>query len=168
MIYHIFFCLWLMFFFSALHSIVMAGSVAAYYWTRDKSTLSSPISSAIARTLRYHIGSALFGSLVLSIVKIARWILTYLSTKIKKHTGGDSAAVKFLLCCFNCCLWCLEKFIKFLTKNAYIMIAVDGTSFCKSAQTSWNLIMSNVLRMTSVSSPVSRTSVVFPSLCFLI
>lgn len=27
------------------------------------------------------------------------------------------------MCCFKCCLWCLEKFIKFLNRNAYIMVS---------------------------------------------
>lgn len=28
-----------------------------------------------------------------------------------------------IMCCFKCCLWCLEKFIKFLNRNAYIMVS---------------------------------------------
>ena len=27
----------------------------------------------------------------------------------------------------HCCLWCFEKSLKFLTKNAYILIAFEGT-----------------------------------------
>lgn len=37
-----------------------------------------------------------------------------------------------IICCFKCCLWCLEKFIKFLNRNAYIMVsaASSGPSLC--------------------------------------
>jgi len=150
-LYHFFFCVWVLFFIAAIQTIAMAGAVASYYWTRDKDKLTSPISKAFYRTFRYSLGSAVFGSLVLALVKTIKWVLTYMSQKIKKYAGTDNQAIKFLLCCFNCCLWCFEKFIKFLTKNSYIMIAVDGSSFCKAAEQSWTLIMANVLRMTTVN-----------------
>ncbi|MEQ2181310.1 hypothetical protein GOODEAATRI_010190, partial [Goodea atripinnis] len=31
---------------------------------------------------------------------------------------------KFLLSCMKCCFWCLEKCIKFLNRNAYIMFTI--------------------------------------------
>jgi hypothetical protein len=33
----------------------------------------------------------------------------------------------------KCCLWCCEKCLKFLNRNAYIEIAIYGKSFCRSA-----------------------------------
>ena len=51
-----------------------------------------------------------------------------------------------IICCFKCCLWCLEKFIKFLNRNAYIMIAIYGKNFCVSAKNAFMLLMRNVLR----------------------
>ncbi|GCC43816.1 hypothetical protein chiPu_0027719, partial [Chiloscyllium punctatum] len=45
-----------------------------------------------------------------------------------------------------CCFWCLEKFIKFLNRNAYIMIAVYGKNFCVSAKNAFKLLMRNVVR----------------------
>jgi hypothetical protein len=33
------------------------------------------------------------------------------------------------MCCFKCCLWCLEKFIKFLNRNAYIMVSTEGEPY---------------------------------------
>lgn len=35
-----------------------------------------------------------------------------------------------ILCCFKCCLWCLEKFIKFLNRNAYIMVSTAPSNPC--------------------------------------
>lgn len=31
---------------------------------------------------------------------------------------------RFLLCCLKCCFWCLERFIRFMNRNAYIMVKV--------------------------------------------
>lgn len=36
--------------------------------------------------------------------------------------GAQNKCTKFLLCCLKCCFWCLEKFVKFLNRNAYIMV----------------------------------------------
>lgn len=33
---------------------------------------------------------------------------------------------KLLLGCLKCCFWCLEKFLKFLNRNAYIMVREAG------------------------------------------
>lgn len=37
--------------------------------------------------------------------------------------GSHNACSRFLLCCFRCCFWCLEHFIKFINRNAYIMVS---------------------------------------------
>lgn len=37
--------------------------------------------------------------------------------------GAQNPVARCIMCCFKCCLWCLEKFIKFLNRNAYIMVS---------------------------------------------
>ncbi len=36
-------------------------------------------------------------------------------------------------CILNCCMWCIEKIIGYLNKNAYIWAATHGNGFCTSA-----------------------------------
>lgn len=43
--------------------------------------------------------------------------------------GAQNKCTKFLLCCLKCCFWCLEKFIKFLNRNAYIMVRQVSQSY---------------------------------------
>lgn len=40
--------------------------------------------------------------------------------------AAQNPCARFLLCCLKCCFWCLEKFIKFLNRNAYIMVSSAG------------------------------------------
>ncbi|XP_078264196.1 choline transporter-like protein 2, partial [Rhinoraja longicauda] len=61
--------------------------------------------------------------------------------------GAQNAVARFLFCCLKCCFWCLEKFIKFLNRNAYIMIAIYGKNFCTSAKEAFFLLMRNVVRV---------------------
>lgn len=48
--------------------------------------------------------------------------------KLEKQNGASWAV--FLLKCLSCCLWCFEKCMKYINKNAYIEIAIYGYSFC--------------------------------------
>ena len=54
----------------------------------------------------------------------------------------------------KCCLWCLEKFMRFINRNAYIMCAIKSTNFCKSAQSAFNLLMRNLVRVVVLDSVV--------------
>merc|ERR1719436_818154 len=51
-----------------------------------------------------------------------------------------------ILCCIQWCLWCFEKCVQFLNKNAYIQIALLGTNFCTSAKNAFFLILRNAGR----------------------
>lgn len=51
---------------------------------RDKSQLpATPILSAMARTIRYHLGTLAKGSFIITLVKIPRLILTYIHSQLK-------------------------------------------------------------------------------------
>jgi len=47
----------------------------------------------------------------------------------------------------QCCLWCFEKVVKYLTRNAYIFMSIEGTNFCTSACRSFMMLMSNLGRI---------------------
>lgn len=60
--------------------------------------------------------------------------------------------MKVLLCATSYLLDCLERFIKFITKNAYIQIALTGKNFCASAWNAFILILKNALRFGTANS----------------
>ena len=70
---------------------------------------------------RYHTGSIAFGALIIAIIQIIRVGLEYLDAKLK---GRENAVAKFFLKCLKCCFWCLEKFMKMINKNAYILVSM--------------------------------------------
>ena len=51
-----------------------------------------------------------------------------------------------------CCLWLLERFLKFVNYNAYTIICIEGKSFCVSAQKAFMLIIENSMRVAVVNS----------------
>ncbi|CAK6962915.1 choline transporter-like protein 2 isoform X3 [Scomber scombrus] len=144
--YNVFLFFWCANFVTALGQVTLAGAFASYYWAFKKpgDIPAFPIFSSLGRALRYHTGSLAFGSLILSIVQVIRVILEYLDHKLK---GAQNKFAKFMLKCMKCCFWCLEKCIKFLNRNAYIMIAIYGKSFCTSARDAFFLLMRNIIRV---------------------
>uniref|UniRef100_A0A8C1TUI3 Choline transporter-like protein n=1 Tax=Cyprinus carpio TaxID=7962 RepID=A0A8C1TUI3_CYPCA len=138
--------LWLVNFTIALGQCTLAGAFASYYWAlrKPEDIPACPLASSFGRALRYHTGSLAFGALILSIVQFIRIILEYLDHKMK---GAHNAFTRFLLCCLKCCFWCLERFIKFMNRNAYIMISIYGKNFCASARDAFFLLMRNVMRV---------------------
>ncbi|KAB0400202.1 hypothetical protein E2I00_009490, partial [Balaenoptera physalus] len=145
-IFNAFMFFWLANFVLALGQVTLAGAFASYYWALNKpdDLPAFPLFSAFGRALRYHTGSLAFGSLILAIVQIIRVILEYLDQRLK---AAENKFAKFLMTCLKCCFWCLEKFIRFLNRNAYIMIAIYGTNFCTSARNAFFLLMRNIIRV---------------------
>uniref|UniRef100_A0A7N6AFQ9 Choline transporter-like protein n=1 Tax=Anabas testudineus TaxID=64144 RepID=A0A7N6AFQ9_ANATE len=145
-IYNVVAFLWCVNFVIALGHCTLAGAFASYYWafTKPGDIPMFPVCGGFIRALRYHVGSLAFGALILTLVQIARILLEYIDQKTR---AAQNPVARFILCCMKCCLWCLEKFIKFLNRNAYIMIAIYGKNFCVSAKNAFKLLMRNIIRV---------------------
>lgn len=148
-IYNLFMLFWLVNFCIALGELALAGAFASYYWAFEKprDIPTFPLLNSVGRAFRYHLGSLAFGSLIIAICQLIRVFLEYLDHKLK---GSENPVAKFFLKCLKCCFWCLEKFLRFLNRNAYIMIAIHGRNFCLSAKKAFMLILRNVVRVVVV------------------
>ena len=91
-------------------------------------------------TAFYHLGTLAFGSLIIGIIRFIQSILNRIEKTLGKY---DNELTKCLLCMCKCCLWCLEKFMRFINKNAYIICAIRSTNFCSSAKQAFSLLMRN-------------------------
>lgn len=139
---------WTMFFISGVSDMMLASTFSTWYWTYDKKDLPFfTLTSGIYRTTRFHLGTVAFGALIIAIVRVIRVILEYIDQKLKKF---DNPVTKCLMCLCKCFCWCLENFLKFINKNAYIMCAVHGQNFCTSARDAFSLLMRNILRVVVI------------------
>ena len=50
------------------------------------------------------------------------------------------------MCLTSYCLYLLEKCVKFISKNAYIQVALTNDHFCKAAWNAFSLIIANAAR----------------------
>jgi len=156
--YHVFGFLWITQFCIACQHLVIAGSVAGWYFSKDKSSVGvSTIVSAFYRLLRFHLGTAAFGSLIIAIIQMIRIVLKYLEHKVKdwEKKGCNGPLIyllKAFLKCAQCVLWCFEKCMKFININAYIETAIYGYNFCRAAMKAFQMLTSNALRVAAINS----------------
>ena len=136
---------WGMFFASALSELILAGVFATWYWTWNKKDVPFfVLSRFFVISIFYHLGTVAFGSLIIAIIRFIRTVLTYIENKLKQYNND---LVKCLICMCKCCLYCLERFMRFINRNAYIMCAVKSTNFCVSARDAFSLLMRNIVRV---------------------
>jgi hypothetical protein len=130
----------------------VAAACAVWYFSHTSDTAGSgSILIGIKWILRYHLGSIAFGSFIIALVQFIRLIFEYYRQKLQA-ANKDNPVIKFLLCCTSYLLDCLERCVKFITKNAYIQIALTSKNFCASAWNAFLLIIKNAMRFGAVGS----------------
>jgi solute carrier family 44 protein 1 (choline transporter-like protein) len=67
--------------------------------------------------VRYHLGTVAVGSFIIALVQLVRFILATIQSQLKGHENMISRCL-FRTC--QCCLYCFEKILKYLSRNAYI------------------------------------------------
>ena len=133
-LYNLFMLYWVQAFIIGFNQMVLAGSFGIWYWSQSKS--SCILFTSIKDTLVFHLGSVAFGAFLIAIVKLIRYLISFVEKRLKRAAGNNPVTkciITFVSCCCKCCFWCLEKFLKFISKNAYIMVAIYGRNFCRSA-----------------------------------
>lgn len=139
---------WTTEFIFACQQLVISGAVAYWYFRKPTDT---PVLNAIAKLVKYHLGSVAKGSFIITLFKIPRLILTYLYAKLKRHQQEGSECAS---CCLKCCIcsfWLLEKFIRYLNHNAYTVIAIESVNFCPAAKIAWNALVTNALQVATIN-----------------
>jgi len=131
-------------FFVAIGQCTIAGAVGIWFFTPSgEKWKKATVCVSLKNAVWYHSGSLAFGSLILAIVVWLKWFMTWLAQQAKQTKNKVMEIVCKILAYV---LWCFEKCVKFLNKNAYIQVALMGTNFCKSAKNAFFLILRNVLR----------------------
>jgi hypothetical protein len=137
--------LWHNFFINAVGQCTIAGAVGVWFFTPsgEKWKKASTI-IGLKNSLLWHSGSLAFGSLILAIIVWLKWFMAWLAQQAKQT---KNKAMEIICKVLSYCLWCFEKCVKFLNKNAYIQIALQGKNFCTSAKNAFFLILRNFARI---------------------
>ena len=143
-VYYIFGFFWLSAFFVGCTQFIIAAACVIWYFDQGSDKKQDCVGTGFRWLFRYHLGTIALGSMIIAICKTIRVIFEYYRKKIQ--AAAPSKFVKTLMCLTGYLLWCLEKCIKFISKNAYIQCACTSDSFCTSAWNAFCLIIKNAAR----------------------
>ena len=145
-LYLLFVWFWTSQFIVAVGQLVVALSTSLWYFSRNRSLVkNATFFKAVCLVSFWHLGTAAFGSLIIAIVKTMRAILTYIQKKAMKSNLKIAVVILSVL---KCLLWCVEKCLKFINKQAYIQTGKTHTTLCETQyylSTQTNRTMSYIL-----------------------
>lgn len=116
-----------------------------YFEVNSDSKGRKAMGKATKWLFRYHLGSIAFGSFIIAICQMIRLIFEYYRYKMGT-LSKDIKWVKVVLAMTGYILWLLEHCVKYMTKNAYIQVALTNESFFKSAWNAFTLMIKHAHR----------------------
>jgi len=130
----------------AMGQCLIAFATGAWFFGRTRSP--HVVRQAVHTMFRYHLGSIALGSFIVALVQFIKYILEFLQRQAAARKNRCLVVVFRVL---QCCVWVFEKFVKYISKNAYIQMALLGKPFCASAKAAYFLITRNLFRFGAMA-----------------
>jgi len=146
-------CFWVLVFVRHVQHATVAGTVAAWYFSPDRSQLHPccPVATQLRIAVSRHAGSIACGSLLISLLQLLQ-LCVALVIKRLSSLAGDSSLAKLACCCAICCLGCVDRSVRYLSRQAYVLMMVQGTPFCSSAIEALSLLTKHMVKVALVRS----------------
>ena len=144
LVYYVLGFFWVNAFVIGVTQFIIAAAAVIWYFDQGSDKKQDCVGTGIRWVWRYHLGTIALGAMIIAICQTIRVVFEYYRRKIQ--SAAPSKLVKALLCLTGYLLWCLEKCIKYITKNAYIQCAVGGENFCTSAWNAFTLMIKHAAR----------------------
>ncbi|KAF6202610.1 hypothetical protein GE061_003009 [Apolygus lucorum] len=139
---------WWLIFIVGCQDMIVACSVAHWYFIRDKSELKAPIRTSAFYVCRFHLGS-------LALFALCTSTFRFLRTALKKFEfaliNPKNQYIRPLFNCCDCCILFFEKYLALMSRNAYIEMSLHGKNFVTSGREAFLLVVNNRWTMQSIS-----------------
>jgi len=103
---------------------------------------------ALSWGLWYHQGSIAVGSFLIAVIAMIRVVFEFVAAQYEM-ANKENPIVKIVSCCVRCVLYLLDAYVKFMTKNAFIQIALKSGNFCSSAANAFYMLIRHAGRFSS-------------------
>ena len=160
LLYHLYGLFWTANIIVFMGCMIINVAVGFWYFHRHDDNFAAAdvaVRRGFTLSFRKHLGSLIFGAAIIAVVEWIRAILTYLQKKAKAAHNRVAEAV---LCMMGCCLYCLEKCLKFVLGEAFILQALEGQPFCTSCKDAFSLIYHNAFALGTIHF-IGHAAVVF-------
>jgi len=140
--YYAFGMLWLVEMANSMSQFVVSYAVILWYYHPKPKGYgpSVPLIRGAIVGCFFHLGTIAFGAFLIATLRLIRIILMWLSRQAK--ADGNSVGKALAACC-TCCITLVQRYVEFLTKNAYIDVALSSTPFLTAAQNSFGFLTSD-------------------------
>ena len=143
--YDVFGLFWISAFIIGTTQFIIGCSACLWYFEQSgPSGGAGTVGKAFYWSYRYHLGSVAFGSFLIAVCQMMRFLFEYYRKKI--GVAEKTKLVKALICATRYLLFLMEKCVKYISKNAYIQVALTQNHFFKSAWNAFALVIKNVHR----------------------
>ena len=125
--------LWIVAFFVSSGDFIIGASACIWYFNQaiekpkkkeeEKVSKSvSPLYTAYCWLYTYHLGSIALGAFMLAVVWAIRLVMAYIHAKLKETGATKNKLVEYLMQVIQWFLYCFERFIRFVNKQAFIYV----------------------------------------------
>lgn len=148
--FNVFATLWLIHFISGISQTTLAGAFASYYWAyrNAKDVPFFAVTASLGRVFRYHLGDIAFGSFLIATLRYIRLVIEFIDNRIRRRNSPEinNPTTRSATCFFRIFFWLLDRFLKFIDRNAYIMMSMYGEGYLQSAKRAVGLLYKNSTR----------------------
>ena len=131
--FHLFSSYWFREFLLACQDIIVAGALADWFFKRQQNVccpkfkfLPCALITPTLYVLRYQLGTAAYGSFVITAVSPIRVLMECSKTLVQKSDPSKRSNC-------GCCLW-MNKIVSLVNTNAYICAGISGSNFFDSGK----------------------------------
>jgi len=162
MLFYVFMSAWLMEFLASLDEFVIAYAAQRWYGKNFDSSGSKGMSCLVMVrgylvALFYHAGSLAYGSFLILVLRPITVPMSIFKGTFPDNSHHTECMEKCISqgCCCLVQLW--EDFLRFFSKDAFLMVAVDSVGFCEAAIIAVNVVDNEI----SATRAVKRATLVF-------
>lgn len=127
--YNFFGLFWVNAFLVGCSQFIIAVGVCTWYFTHTAdSGGSAQLFKGFKWILRYHLGSIAFGALIIAVAEFIRFLFNYYRRMMTSKLWTNRI-MKCLYYMTQYLIDCINRVIKFITKHAYIQMALTSSNF---------------------------------------
>jgi len=155
--------------------VCQSGAVAQWFFSSEATQEAIPFGcgfravwSSHWRAVRYHVGSVAFGSAIITVCNLIRIVLATIDY-YTRELQQNNLVLKVVMKCAQCCMWCMERTIQFISYHGYVFVAMEGVGFCRGCAETFKLIATYPAQATVNGTVVSLIGLIIsystPTLC---
>ena len=109
-------------------NFTIVGSVCLWYFSTNR-TQGSKSWETLGILWKYHLGTVIFGSLLICLFWPISVVLGLIMSVIQGGDDKKDESTNFIVKFFTCCIGCVEGCLNFINKQAYAEVMLKGKFF---------------------------------------